>query len=431
MVANKTSGRVAVVSAARTPFAKASGALKKMHVTELAAAAMRRALDRGHWPLDAVEEVICGNVIMPADATNPARVSALRAGIDRDTPALTVQRNCASGMEAVTAGAMNILSGRREVVLAAGAESMSRAPLLLPEETTEPLTALAKAKTLGARLAAAVAFRARHFKPIPSVMLGLTDPTCQLNMGQTAEILAREFNIGRDEQDAYALESHRRAVAAAERLAEEIVPVFVPKDYEPVEADVGPRSNQTLEALAKLKPVFDRRDGTVTVGNACPITDGAAAVLLMNEQRARAEGLEILGYVRDWSVAALDPARMGLGPVFAIDRLLQRTGMGLGDVDLFEINEAFAAQVLACLKAMDSKSFTDRHLDRTEPIGALETDRLNVNGGAIALGHPVGATGTRLILTLLMEMRRRQAANGVAALCIGGGQGMAVLLEAA
>jgi acetyl-CoA acetyltransferase family protein len=434
MVAPKHKNRrVAIVSGVRTPFAKAGDALAKLHVTDLAATALRETLYRAPWPVSRIDEVVLGNVIMPADATNPARVAALGAGIARTTPALTVQRNCASGMEAIANGAMKIQSHRADAILAGGAESMSRAPLLLPAESAAPLGALAKAKTFTSKLAAVAQLRPRHFKPIPSLLLGLTDPTCQLNMGQTAELLAQDFQISRADQDAFALESHRRAVAAADsgRFDDEITPVYVPDQFKPLVADVGPRPEQTIEALRRLRPIFDRKDGSVTVGNACPITDGAAALLLMDAELAKAEGLTILGYVQDWATAALDPSRMGLGPVFAIHQLLAQTELTLGDIGLIEINEAFASQVLACLQAMDSSSFAEHRLDGASAIGSIDPDRLNVNGGAIALGHPVGATGARLVLTLLYEMRRRSVEKGIASLCVGGGQGMAMLLELA
>jgi acetyl-CoA C-acetyltransferase/acetyl-CoA acyltransferase len=266
---------------------------------------------------------------------------------------------------------------------------------------------------------------------VAALECGLTDPTCGLSMGTTADILAHEFGISRRAQDEFALRSHQRATAAAAagRLQAEAVPLYAGDRFEPVTGDVGPRPDQTLEALARLKPVFDRRDGTVTVGNACHVTDGAAAMLVMDRDLAKAEGLEPLGYVRGYAYAGLEPARMGLGPVFAIAKLLRTTGLSLRDVPLFEINEAFAAQVLACLKAMASARFADAYLPHATPLGEIDPDRLNVNGGAISLGHPVGASGARLVLTALLEMRRRAAERAIVALCVGGGQGVAMLLE--
>jgi len=250
-------------------------------------------------------------------------------------------------------------------------------------------------------------------------------------MGKTAEVLVQEFGISRREQDEFALQSHQKAVAAMKsgRFDEEIVPVYAGRKFDPVTQDNGPRENQTMEALAKLKPIFDRKDGSVTVGNSCQVTDGAAALLVADADWANAHGATPLGYVRAYAYAGLDPSRMGLGPVFAIDQLLKQTGLEIGDIPLFEINEAFAGQVLACLKAMASDDYCQKHLGRSKAIGEIDPQTLNVNGGAIALGHPVGATGARLVLTLLLEMQRRNFERGVAALCVGGGQGAAILLE--
>jgi acetyl-CoA C-acetyltransferase/acetyl-CoA acyltransferase len=276
--------------------------------------------------------------------------------------------------------------------------------------------------------------RPRHFKPIVGLELGLTDPTCGMIMGKTAELLASEFGLSRRDQDEFALLSHQRATAAmkAGRFKDEISPIHVPagsKGFETLAEDNGPRANQTIDALAKLKPIFDRRDGSVTVGNSCQVSDGAVALLVADEEYARSEGMEVLGYVRAYCSVGLDPARMGLGPVFAIHKLLEQTGLTLSDIPLLEINEAFAAQVLACLQAMGSAQFAREHLDRTTALGEVDMDKLNVNGGAIAIGHPVGATGARLVLTMLHEMKRRGLDLGIAALCVGGGQGAAVLLE--
>ena len=436
----RETARAAVVAGVRTPLVKAGANFRSLHVTELARVVMQQVLYRAGLGADRLDEVILGNVCMPADATNPARVAALWAGIPDAVPAITVQRNCASGMEAVADAAGRIArragaigADAPHLILAGGAESMSMVPLLFPMHTLGPMSKLARARSLWQRLSAAATLRPRHFKPVAGLELGLTDPTCNMIMGQTAELLASEFGISRREQDEFALRSHQRAVAAMEarRFDGETCPVYVPGSggFEAVTEDIGPRAGQTIEALAKLKPIFDRKDGTVTVGNACQITDGAAALLLADPDFARSEGLDVLGYVRAYAAVGLDPSRMGLGPVFAIDKLLKMTGLKLSDIPLFEINEAFAAQVLACLKAMASSQFCRKHLDRDDAMGEIDPDRLNVNGGGIALGHPVGATGARLVLTMLMEMRRRNLDLGIAALCVGGGQGAAILLE--
>jgi acetyl-CoA C-acetyltransferase/acetyl-CoA acyltransferase len=428
---NSPNGEVAIVAGARTPFAKMGGPLKSAHASDLARRAFEETLYRSHWRGDRVDEVILGNVVMPVDAANLARVSALYAGIPQSVPAMTVQRNCASGMEAIAEASNRIRSGQERVVLAGGAESMSNIPLLYSQQGSEAMARMGRAKGAMQKLSAIASLRPRHFKPVIGLEQGLTDPTNGLIMGKTAEILANEFNISRREQDEFALRSHQKAVAATKegRFAAELAPYFAGKTFEPVTADVGPRDHQTLEALAKLKPIFDRKDGTVTVGNSCQVTDGAASVLMMDADMARAEGREVLGIVRSYAYAALDPARMGLGPVYAMDQLLRQNNLLLSDIPLFEINEAFAAQVLACLKAMASDEFARTHLNRSSALGELDLEKLNVNGGAIALGHPVGATGTRIVLTLLQEMKRRNLEMGVAALCVGGGQGAAILLE--
>jgi acetyl-CoA C-acetyltransferase/acetyl-CoA acyltransferase len=424
-------GRVAIVSGARTPFAKMGTSLKGVHVADLAKRAMQEALYRAEWKADRLDEVILGNVVMPADAANIARVSALYAGVPNQVPGLSVQRNCASGMEAVAEAALRIRGGQGKVMLAGGAESMSSIPLLFPQEAMEPVARLGRARSMWQRTTAVAGLRPRHFKPIIGLELGLTDPTCGMIMGKTTELLVKEWGISRSEQDEFACRSHEKAVAAqaAGKFDVEIVPVFPDDSTEPVAKDVGPRAGQSMEALAKLKPIFDRRDGSVTVGNSCQVTDGAACLLVMDEEVAKAEGREVLGYVKSYSYVGLDPTRMGLGPAFAIEQLLRKNGMTLSDVPLLEINEAFAGQVIACMRAMASDAFAKEHLNRDKALGEIDPERLNVNGGSIALGHPVGATGTRLILTMLHEMKRRDLDLGVASLCVGGGQGAAILLE--
>ncbi|MHC4948874.1 MAG: thiolase family protein [Planctomycetota bacterium] len=426
------SPRIAILGGLRTPFAKSATDLRSVEADDLGAVVVRELLARADVDPGAVDEVVFGNVAQPIHAANVARVIALKAGLPEDTTALTVHRNCASGIESITTGAQLIAGGRARLVVAGGTESMSRIPLLVGARMTELFMRLATARSLLQRTRALASFRPAHLRPVIALKLGLTDPICELNMGQTAEVLAREFGITRGEQDAFALESHRRVCAARERLAEEIVPVVPPPGYDRVIAtDNGPRDEQSMEALAKLKPYFDRESGTVTVGNACPVTDGAGAVLLGDERMADELGIEPLGYLGDWAYAALAGDHMGLGPVFATSRLLARGTHRIDDFDLIELNEAFAAQVLANLRAFASAPFARGHLDRDEALGAIDPERLNVNGGAIAVGHPVGATGTRLVITLLRELRRRGLERGLATLCVGGGQGAALVLEAA
>ncbi len=418
-----------IVAGVRTPFARAGTVFRRTPVYELGRVAVAELLSRTGTDPGRLDEVVLGNCAQPAEAANVARVTALRAGVPARVPGFTVHRNCASGMEAVADASDRVALGDARLVLAGGMESMSQIPLQYAFSYGDWLEGLMRARTPLARAGAVARFRPHMLKPRLSLIEGLTDLTCGLNMGETAEVLAREFRITRERQDEFALRSHRLAVAARERLREEIVPVFPPPDYQAVQDDVGPRDKQSLEQLAKLRPYFDRRHGTVTVGNACPVTDGAVALLVADEATALAGGAPPLGRLRAFAFAGLEPQRMGLGPVYAIHRVLAREGLALADVDLFEINEAFAAQVLACLEASRSEAFGRSELGRDSALGEIPLERLNVNGGAIALGHPVGASGARLLLTLLLELRRRQLKRGIAALCVGGGQGAAFLVE--
>jgi acetyl-CoA C-acetyltransferase len=333
-------------------------------------------------------------------------------------------------MQALDSAMDSMRAGRSQLVLAGGVDALSRAPLLVSDAMVSWLSKWYAAKGIGKRAALLTELRLGHLAPVIALMRGLTDPIVGLMMGQTAENLAYRFGITRAEMDALAATSHERALAAQRegRLAHEVVPLYDTSAHVyPV--DDGVREDSTPANLAKLKPFFDRKYGNVTAGNSSQVTDGAAWLLLATEEAVKRYGFVPKGRIADSQWAALDPAQMGLGPVYATAPILARHGLGIADVDAWEINEAFAAQVLACLKAMASKSFAVEQLDRSEPIGEIDIDRLNVNGGAIALGHPVGATGARLVLTLLLEMRRRDVELGVAALCVGGGQGAAILLE--
>ncbi len=423
---------VVVVAGVRTPFVKAGTVFGRVGAVELGRTVMREVIERAEIDADALDEVIAGNIAGPADAANVARVMALEAKIPVKVPGFTVSRNCASGIESVVEAAYRIRAGDADLVVAAAVESMSRIPLLFGDDAQDLWTSVARARSTPARLAAFARFRPRHFKPVVALELGLTDPVSGLNMGQTAEVLAREFGIARDDQDAFALRSHRLAAAAWNegRMQGEVLPVPIPPRYEETaERDNGIRENQTPEALAKLKPVFDRRLGTVTAGNSSQITDGAVALILASGGRARSLGLPVMGKIRSWGFAGCDPARMGIGPVLASPIALKRAGgLTMARMERVEINEAFAAQVLACLKAFDSRSFCEENMG-TDVVGAPPLERVNVNGGAIALGHPVGASGARLVLTLLREMERANLSLGLVTMCVGGGQGGAVVVE--
>ncbi len=422
-----------IVGGVRTPFVKAGSLFNQLPAQELGRIVVRELLDRTNLDPAHVDELICGNVASPVDAANVGRVIALRAGIPRDKIAHTVSRNCASGFECVTQAVDRVTCGRAQCVVAVGVDSMSHIPLFYPKRFGDKLLKLGSARSALQKLRAIASFRLSDLTPQIGIKLGLTDPVTGLMMGDTAEKIAREFGIRREEQDQFALRSHQLAAAAWKdnRLASEVM-AFYPetRDAKPLTQDVGFRGDQSFEALQKLKPYFDRRWGSVTIGNACQVTDGAAALLVMEASKARELGLTPLGRIRDYAYAGCDPARMGLGPVFATSRVLQQTGLKLNDMQLVELNEAFAAQVLGCLRGFESAAFCASNGCDDSKLGAVDLDRLNVNGGAIALGHPVGATGARLILTLLHELRRRKLSRGLATLCIGGGQGGAVVVEA-
>jgi len=422
---------VVVVAGIRTPMGKMGGVLEGLSAVELGMHAVRELLARSPITRDDIDSVIIGNVIQPAEAANISRVISLQAGVPRRVPAHTVHRNCASGMQAVTDAAEKILSGRAEVVVAGGVESMTHAPLLFHDKFRAALANLQRARALPDKAKAALGVLKAPWKPRIGLMEGLTDPVVQLNMGQTAEVLAREFAISRKEQDEFSVQSHNRAETAWEDewYNEEVMHLFAPPRYTPVHRDEGIRNGQNMEALSKLRPVFEKPLGSVTAGNSSQITDGAAMLLLTHRSKAEAEGWPILGYLYDWAYSGCDPERMGLGPVFSSHEVLSRYGLSTKDMARVEINEAFAAQVLACLKAMDSKQFGAKKLGVDAAIGAPDMERLNVHGGAVALGHPVGMSGARLILTLLRQLKHDTGGGlGLATLCIGGGQGGAVLL---
>jgi acetyl-CoA acetyltransferase family protein len=425
---------LAIVAGWRTPFCRAQGPLQGAAAADLATHVFREVLDRTGLPGSQLDEVILGCAGPDAREANVARVAALRAGVPKSVPAVTVMRNCASGMEALLAAQQRLRAGDGRAFLVGGVESMSNFPLLMGERLVRFFTKLGRARSLPQKLRALAAFRLSALKPRIAIVEGLTDPTTGLMMGNTAENVARLFGIDRLAMDRYALESHQRAAQAqrAGRFAHEIAPLTAnPRHDAWLCDDDGVRTEQTLEALQRLKPVFDRREGDVTVGNSCQITDGAVAMLCMAEGHAKSLGLRPLAVVRGQARAGLDPAVMGLGPVHATPLALAQAGIAFGDLDLVEINEAFAAQVLACQAAFASDRYCQTHVGLPQALGELDPGKLNVNGGAIALGHPIAATGARLVLTLAHELRRRNLRHGLATLCVGGGQGQAVVLEAA
>ncbi len=425
---------LAIVTGFRTPFCRSGGALQGAAAADLATHVFRELLDRTAIAPSAIDEVILGCAGPDAREANVARVAALRAGLPTSTPAVTVMRNCASGMEAVLQAEQKLRAGEGEVFLVGGAESMSNFPLLMGPDLVRFFTRLGKSKSALQKLRAMLSFRLRALKPRIAIVEGLTDPTTGLLMGDTAERVARQYAIDRAAMDAFALASHQRATTAQQqnRFDREIVPIVAPPTYrEALRSDDGVRTEQTIEALQKLRPVFDRREGDVTVGNACQVTDGAVALLCMSVARAKQLGLSPLAIVRGTATAGLSPSTMGLGPVHATPKALAKAGLSLADLDLVEINEAFAAQVLGCVAAFANDDYCQRELGLAGAMGELDPRRVNCNGGAIALGHPIAASGARLLLTLAHELRQQGKRHGLATLCIGGGQGQAVVLEAA
>ena len=380
---------------------------------------------------DTFDEVILGCASPIADEINPGRIAALRLGCGNRMPGWTVQRNCGSGMQSVDTGYRYIAHGYAELVLAGGTEALSHAPLVYPRETVELFGSWASAKSQTERLKLAARLRPHHFKPVIGLERGLTDPVVELNMGQTAEVLAHLFEIAKRDADAYAVASHKRLAQAQEAgWLEEIEPMY-DGDGNLYDHDDGVRPDTSMEQLAKLKPAFERPFGEVTPGNSSQVTDGACWVVLASGEAVERHKLDVLGRILDSEWAALDPSLMGLGPTLASTALLRRHELGLAEIDAWELNEAFAAQVLACLKAWQQETFCREVLGLDQPLGAIERDRLNVDGGAISLGHPVGTSGARIVLHLLHVLKRLGGKRGVATECIGGGQGGAMLLEAA
>jgi acetyl-CoA C-acetyltransferase/acetyl-CoA acyltransferase len=410
----------------RTAFTKMGGAFAHLGAADLGKHAVSALLADSNIDPFAIDEVIMGCVCQPADAANVARVIALRSGIPEHVIASTVHRNCASGMEAITTASERMAAGRGGLFVVGGAESMTNAPVLYRRSAVDKFAKLAKARSATDKLKAALHFRPKDFSPVIGLRLGLTDPVTGTNMGQTAELLAREYEISREDQDIFAVNSQAKALAAREQLDGEISPVYT--RGKAITSDDGIRSDSTPEKLAKLRPVFEKTSGSVTAGNSSQITDGAAVLLVGSEAKGKELGLTPIGRLRGYAYAGCDPARMGLGPLFAMQRLFHETGLSLAEADLIEINEAFAAQALACVKASDSETLAKKAgLDA--PLGTIPLDKLNLRGGSIALGHPVGATGARLVLTALDQLKQRNQSNALTTLCIGGGQGAALWIE--
>lgn len=419
---------VYVVDGARTPFLKARTGPGPFSAGDLAVQAGRALLLRQPYAPGDLDEVIVGCAAPSPDEVNIGRVIALRLGCGNQVPGWTVMRNCASGMQALDSGIANIQSGRSQLVLAGGTDALSRAPLLFSDDMVRWLSGWYAARGVGAKLAALRGFKLKSLAPVIGLLKGLTDPVVGLSMGQTAENVATRFGIDRIAMDAYAAGSHQRVLAArAAGALGEITPL-IDNQGKLYPDDDGVREDSTPDKLAKLRPVFDKPWGNITAGNSSQVTDGAAMLVLASEEAVARWNLRPIGRIVDSQWAGLDPAQMGLGPVHAATPILQRHGLGLNDLDLWEINEAFAAQVLGCLAAWRDEAYCQEHFG-TPAWGSLDPAKLNVDGGAIAIGHPVGASGARIVLHLLEALKRRGARRGMAAICIGGGQGGAMLVE--
>jgi acetyl-CoA acyltransferase len=420
---------VAILAGCRTPFAKAGTAYRDLTALDLAKACVRELVERTEIDPKAVETVVMGQVIPSVKAPNLGREVVLGTGLPMSTPGYTVNRACASANEAIASVAFAIGAGMVEIGIAGGAESLSDVPILHGKRMARALVEASKARSLGGRLKAFAGIRPRDLVPdTPAI----AEPSTGLTMGQSAEKMAKENGISREVQDAIALRSHLNAARAFAdgRLRAEMCDVFLPPAYEQVvDSDNLIRADASMEALGKLPPVFDRKHGTVTAGNSSPLTDGAAAVLLVSEERARTEGVTPLAFIRAWATAAVDPGgQLLMGPGIAIPRALERAGLTLADMDLIEMHEAFAAQVASNVQALESKEWAAK-LGRSGPIGKVEEDRLNVCGSSIAVGHPFGATGARITTTLANEMARRDARYGLVSVCAQGGMGFAMVLE--
>ena len=421
--------RVAVVAGIRTPFARSGTIFRDVNAVALARHAARELLFRSEVDGREVDEVVFSQVVPSVLTPNVAREVSLLPQLPPSVPAYTINRACASAAQAINNASDQIHLGHADVVLAGGVESLSDLPILHSRRFSRTLVEVSKARTLGARLATVGKVRPRDLVPITPA---IAEPSTGETMGQSAEKMAKENGISREEQDRLALMSHQRASAATAsgRLKSEIAPWFGGRDMdEVVTEDNGIRADTSMEALAKLKPVFDRKYGSVTAGNSSPLTDGAAAVLLMAEEKAQAMGHEPLAYIRSYAVSAVDPGwQLLMGPVYAVPKALERAGISWKDLDVVEIHEAFAAQVLSNVQAWGSQSWADR-LGLPGPVGDVDWERTNVSGGSIAIGHPFGATGARLVTTLANEMRRRDAQFGLLSICAQGGMGYAMVLE--
>ncbi|MCH7531241.1 MAG: acetyl-CoA C-acyltransferase FadI [Gemmatimonadetes bacterium] len=421
--------KTAIIAGCRTPFARSGSVFADLTAIELGKVTVRDVLGRSGLRGERVDQLVYGTVVHDTQAPNIAREVGL-AVLPKTVPAVTVSRACSSANQAITDATQLIEVGQAEVVVAGGAESLSHIPITVSDKLSKALVVAAKGKTLGQRLSPFSSVRPKDLIPVTPA---IAEPTTGETMGESAERMAKENGISREDQDAWALRSHELAAAGTQdgRLKAEITPVYVPPEYEKViDRDNGVRTDSSLQKLAKLRPAFDRRYGSVTAGNSSPLTDGASAVVLMNAELATAEGIEPMGYVRSWAWTALDPAGQLLqGPAYAAPLALDRAGLTMKDIGLMEMHEAFAAQVLSNLQALSSKQFAQDELGRSDAVGHPDVDVINVMGGSLAIGHPFGATGGRLTVTILNEMARRDVEFGLITVCAAGGMGFAMVVE--
>ncbi len=421
--------RVAIVAGVRTPFTRAGTVLRSLSAIDLGRLCVSELLQRTELEGELVEGLVYGTVVHSVIAPNIAREVSLMPVLPKGVDAYTVSRACASANQAITDAADQIALGHRDVMIAGGAESLSNVPILHSRGMSDALVAASRAKSLGGRIAALSRITFKDFVPITPA---IAEPTTGETMGQSAEKMAKINHIPREDQDQFALRSHRLAAVGTQdgRLTAEIATVWVPPRYDvAVSSDNGIRTDTSIEQMRKLKPVFDRRYGTVTAGNASPLTDGASAVLLMSEERARTLGYAPLAFIRSYAYAALDPAeQLLMGPVLAAPLALQRAGLTLADMDLVEMHEAFASQVLCNLQGFESRAWAER-AGFSQPVGEVDRSRLNVMGGSIAIGHPFGATGGRILTTLANELARRDGQFGLMTVCAAGGLGHAMVIE--
>ncbi len=428
---NNGSDRVAIVAGLRTPFAKQSTAYRQLSALELAKIVVAELLQRSDVHPKEVNQVVFGQVVPSLAAPNIAREVVLGVGMPRSVEAYSVSRACATSYQSVVSITEAILAGAIECGVAGGADSASDIPIAVSKRLAEALTQANKARTLGERLKAFADLKPSDFVPVPPA---LKEPSTGLTMGESAEKMAKENNISREAQDEFAHRSHMLAARAWDdgRFSEEVMHVFVPPKYDAVSEDNLVRKSSELSAYANLRPVFDRRHGTITAANSSPLTDGASAVVLMSEEKANADGRKILGFVKSYAFAAVDPGeQMLMGPAYATPIALERSKLKLKDMDLIDMHEAFSAQVLSNTQAFESDRFAQDKLGKSKRIGTIEWDKFNVLGGSIALGHPFAATGTRQITQTLNELRRRGGQFALCTACAAGGLGAAMILEAA